>query len=251
MKMENYADCKYHQLLQHINKLLETQHDVFLILFSARTKPSTPYKPDWDDPWTMLHKDGSLAYLILKPSDDMYGGLYEWTDDIDEGQQSAMDFFPNAEGIDVVDNLLYFVSKKLKRVFRLDLDSNTFFYQSTEEGLFNGQPDQIVFIKQNYNETYTTTSNDTSDSIMPTTEEPMVYFTEDGGKVAGIHAKDNNGQLYTILESYEYKDEVTGLAFSPDYQYMYVAYQKNGLVFSISRLDGEPFYGASINVKHH
>jgi hypothetical protein len=202
----------------------------------------------------MLHTEGKLEYLVLKPSGNATGGgagIYEWTTDIRKGQQSAANLYPNSEGIDVVDNLLYFVTKKFRRLYRIDLDSNRYLYQSTEQGLFNGAPDQIVHIKP----TAKTTINNDGTTTTTTDEEedaqPMAYFTEDGADAHGIHATDNNGKLYTILESYEYNSETTGLAFSPNYKYMYVAYQKVGLVFSVSRLDGQPFYGTSINVKHH
>uniref|UniRef100_A0A7S4NFI5 SMP-30/Gluconolactonase/LRE-like region domain-containing protein n=1 Tax=Odontella aurita TaxID=265563 RepID=A0A7S4NFI5_9STRA len=78
-----------------------------------------------------------------------------------------------------------------------------------------------------------------------------MYFTEEGGRDAGVHARDKRGRYYTILESPVYQDETTGLAFSPDGKHMYVAYQKNGILFDLWREDGLPFHGLTLNVKYH
>ena len=55
----------------------------------------------------------------------------------------------------------------------------------------------------------------------------------------------------SVLESPVWKDETTGLAFSPDGMHLYVAYQANGLLFDVTREDGLPFDGRSINAKFH
>ena len=63
-----------------------------------------------------------------------------------------------------------------------------------------------------------------------------------------------------ILESQDYgyapdgsgeTDETSGLAFSPDHMHMYVCFQKNGVVFDVTRRDGKSFGGRSIDVKFH
>lgn len=69
--------------------------------------------------------------------------------------------------------------------------------------------------------------------------------------IAQVHARNNLGQYYTILESHVYEDETTGLAFSPDSKHLYVAYQETGLLFDITRVDGLPFNARTLNVKYH
>ena len=54
-----------------------------------------------------------------------------------------------------------------------------------------------------------------------------------------------------VLESPVWKDETSGLSFSPDAMHLYVAYQANGLLFDVTREDGLPFNGRSINAKFH
>lgn len=122
-------------------------------------------------------------------------------------------------------------------MYILDLDSNNYTRYSTHEGLFAGQPDQIVRLTGN-----TTSVND----------EGLLYFTEDGGSVAGVHARNRYGQYYTILESREYDDdETTGLSFSPNHLHLYIAYQDNGILFDVTRIDGLPFSANTLNVKYH
>jgi secreted PhoX family phosphatase len=98
--------------------------------------------------------------------------------------------------------------------------------------MFQGGPDQIKRILDD--------------------DSGILYFTEDGGQRAGVHARDMNGNYYTILESATNDGiETTGLSFSPDHKSMYIAFQKLGLLFSVSRNDGLPFDGRSLNVKYH
>lgn len=130
---------------------------------------------------------------------------------------------------------LFFIAKYYKTMFVLDLDRGTYMNQTTKNGLFDGQPDQIKRIFGDETET--------SDS--------MLYFTEDGGKYAGIHGRNAAGQYFTILESHEYPDETTGLSFSPDSKHLYIAYQDNGFLFDIQRTDGLPFNARTLNVKYH
>ena len=142
---------------------------------------------------------------------------------------------PHSEGIDVVEEYLYFVSKELRMLFILNLDDFTYTSQSTRSGLFWGQPDQV-------NQFFSASGNAAAD---------LMYFTEDGGKYAGIHARNHEGKYFTILESHVYADETTGLSFSPNGKHMYIAYQDNGLLFDITRRDGLPFFARTLNVKYH
>ena len=74
---------------------------------------------------------------------------------------------------------------------------------------------------------------------------------QEGGKNAGIHARDSQGRFFTILESPVYEDESTGLAFSPDGMHLYVAYQRNGVLLDVWRKDKQPFTTKTLNIKYH
>lgn len=113
-------------------------------------------------------------------------------------------------------------------MFILDLDKGTYQRTSTYSGDFDGQPDQIVI----------TGLNET------------MYFTEDGGYYAGVHGRDATGKYFTILEGEEYTDEATGLSLSPDKMHMYIAFQRDGVLFDIKRTDGLPFDGSTVAVRY-
>ena len=171
-----------------------------------------------------------MEYLVVEAKTNQ-SGIYKWTTDLNASRLSAQNYFPNAEGIDVYENNLYFITKKKKLMYILDLDSNTYVATTTVNGLFSGEPDQIVRLTD--------------------ADESLLYFTEDGGHVAGVHARDRFGQFFTILEGPSYTDETTGLSFSPDNKHLYVAYQDDGILFDVTRLDDLPFDGNTLNVKYH
>lgn len=187
---------------------------------------------DWDEPWDMLHEDGIVDYLLVHPNDDRTGGTFEWTNNREAARNNARSFYPQSEGIDIYGSEMYVVCKRIKQLFTFNLDTMTYFNQSTVTGLFDGGPDQMQRI------------------LGPNTKD-LLYFTEEGGRDAGIHARDDDGKFYTILESPVYIDETTGLAFSPDGKHMYVAYQANGILFDIWREDTLPFHARTLNVKYH
>ena len=82
--------------------------------------------------------------------------------------------------------------------------------------------------------------------------DEMLYFTEEGGVDAGVHARSADGGSYvTIFESPIYHDEVTGLTLNPDATHMYAAYQVNGLLFDIFREDGQPFNAKHLSIQYH
>jgi DNA-binding beta-propeller fold protein YncE len=192
---------------------------------------STPINPDWNDPWSILINPGIIEYLIVEPISEL-SGTYRWTTNLTEAKSNAQKYYPNTEGTDRHGSRLYFVTKTKKRIFILDLDDNTYTVQSTQHGLFAGGADQIVHI------------TDTDDSLL--------YFTEDGGQFAGVHARDRSGEFYTILEGTStFSDETTGLSFSPDGKHLYVAYQDEGVLLDVTRIDGLPFDGTTLNVKYH
>jgi len=53
------------------------------------------------------------------------------------------------------------------------------------------------------------------------------------------------------LEGPDYRQETTGVAFSPSGHHLYVAFQDDGVLFEITRTDGLPFFGRTLNVKYH
>ena len=170
------------------------------------------------------------SYLVLEPSSK----TFLWSQNIDEGKASAETHFPYSEGINIRGNHLYFTVKGLKLLFDLDLDAQTYTYTSTVSGLFDGQPDQLTRI----------TEDGDNDSTL--------YFCEDSAAKCGIHGLDSEGRFFTILESDDYSTETTGLAFSPDGKHMYVSFQYYpGQIFDISREDGLPFDGPSLEVTYH
>mmetsp|Transcript_34019 Transcript_34019/g.68522 ORF Transcript_34019/g.68522 Transcript_34019/m.68522 type:complete len:114 (-) Transcript_34019:1492-1833(-) len=81
---------------------------------------------------------------------------------------------------------------------------------------------------------------------------PLIIILS-GGRPAGIHARDRNGNYLTIVETIDFggSAETTGLAFSPDNMHMYFASQDDGVLFDITRTDGLPFGGDTLNIKYH
>lgn len=152
----------------------------------------------------------------------------------------------NSEGIDVNGHHLYFVSKEFRTIFTLNLETSTYANETTRNGLFNGQPDQIERIHEVKEQTVAT-----KNAELVAGKSELMYFTEDGGRLAGVHARNSRGQYLTILESSDYSDETTGLSFSPDGLHMYFAYQDDGVLFDVTREDGLPFHGQSLDVKFH
>lgn len=202
--------------------------------FNGALRRFTPQKVDWENPSSMLYdKSGDMEYLVIKPSNNNETeGTYVWSTDKSAAELSARKYYRNSEGIDVVDNKLFFVSKRREDIYVLDLDGNTYTADSAKGGAFDGQTDQVV-------------------SVIGDDDESILYFTEDGGEDAGIHGRDSSGRLFTILESSLYKEETTGLAFSPDFMHMYAAYQSNGVLLDVTREDGYPFTGKELNIKYH
>ena len=93
----------------------------------------------------MLHGNGTIEYLVLTPtSSDNSTGTYSWTKRKNHAKATASAFFPGSEGIDAYDGFLYFVTKKAKLMYILDLDGNTWERRSTKSGVFDGSPDQLT-----------------------------------------------------------------------------------------------------------
>ena len=204
-----------------------------------------PDEVDWSMPWEMLHGSGSTKYLELKPNKDMTGGTFRWTRSRDKGRANARRYYPNTEGIDTHGSRLYFVSKVFRQLYELNLDDGTYTNSTTSHGLLDGSPDQLQRIMRRGG------GQRNEQQGREEEEEEILYFTEEGGKDAGVHGKNKNGDYFTILESPVYHDEVTGLAFSPDGMHMILAYQNNGLLFDVIREDQKPFHAQALNVQYH
>jgi len=106
--------------------------------------------------------------------------------------------------------LQYFVCKYHNHLFELDLDRMTYKRQSTRNGLFDGTPDQLR-------------------TVVDDNQGRMIYFSEDGGDRAGIHAMNASGVI-TILEGI-YEPETTGLSFSPDFKRMCKSWRRISMYF--------------------
>lgn len=192
----------------------------------------------------VLHSEGgTLEFLVLSPETN----TFRWTADKEEGEESARLFFSNTEGVDAHDGLLYIVSKKIRSLFVLDLDHGTYTNSSTVSGPFAGQPDQIVRLIPELN------SFDGENSKLQN-EDGLLYFLEDGGGgPAGVFAWDKTGKrFFTIAEGGADKsNETTGLAFCDRGRRMIFAFQDEGVVFELSREDGQSFHGSHVDVHYH
>ena len=192
----------------------------------------TPSDPDWNNTWGILHGPGVIDYLLLTPdANETDIGTFTWTIDRKVARQNAKEFYPFTEGIDTHENELFFVCKKLYKLYTLNLDDGTYTRTSTRSGLFNGKPDQLQRI-----------IGDPRD---------MLYFAEEGGSNSGVHARDDAGRFYSILESPIHPGETTGVAFSPNGIFLYVAYQQIGKLYTVWRRDGQPFQATRFDVKYH
>lgn len=195
-----------------------------------------PTNADWSDPWSVLLGEGISDYLVLLPNQNNHThGLFTWVPRKQQAQRNAGMYYPNSEGIAIYKNLLYFVCKRFNHLFVLDLDKMTYTRHSTLSETFDGTPDGV--------RTYIKSTEDGE-------EEAMLYFTEDGGKMAGIHAQNANGQIVPVLEG-DYEPETTGLSFTPDGKRMYFAFQEDGYIVEVQRIDGRSFHAKTLNVKQH
>jgi hypothetical protein len=177
---------------RQVPRFFLTENDVFGALL--RWTPS-PANIDWNNPWPMLHGSGTSEYLLLKPSaTNPDVGTFSWTTDLAAARSNAGMYYPETEGVDVTGSIMRFVCKNNKYMYALGLDNLIYRRQSTDQGLFEGQPDQLM----------------TSLSSEPGAES-LLLFTEDNGRRAGVHARNSRGELITILEGF-YSPETTGLA---------------------------------------
>jgi hypothetical protein len=171
------------------------------------------------DRWCTL-ESGTLDYLLLTP-----GGLAGWTAYVSEAAENAKENFPSNEGINIKDGIMYITSKTIKRLVIVNLVTLEYSLESTEHGAFVEEPDQIVRI--------------------PGDDSGRLFFCEDGGLSPGLHVRNSAGLFITILHrdgtKFNADEETTGLAFSPDAQHLYVAFQDKGIVYDVTRDDGCSF----------
>jgi Bacterial protein of unknown function (DUF839) len=235
--------------------------DVTEQIWKERSYLNTSNNPYYHTVLTQRLEDGAiLEFLVVVPdANNPNQGTYYWTTDQTLGSQSAALYFQNCEGIDVVGTRLFFISKVIYSMFILDLtpdENNTLTYRNvtTQSGLFDGQPDQVDIVLQSTTATFDNFGNAQYPNTLSDTfseNTMLLYFTEDTNRTAGIHARTVVGDYVTILQSTQYVDETVGIAFSPNYQYMYFGYQNAGTIFQISRTDQYPFYGKTLDVKYH
>jgi hypothetical protein len=184
----------------------------------------------------VLSTMGSLKYLKLSPTGNVASatsGTFEWITDRTAANINAAEFYPYNEGIDIRSGFVYITCKTIKSLFILDLDEKTYIRSSTVNGAFDGQPDQVSRI------------------LTDDPDSDMLYFCEEAGATNGIHARDSDGNFYTVIDGYTYNSETTGLAFSPDKKHMYVSYQNDGVILDITREDGYPFGAHRLDIKYH
>lgn len=134
---------------------------------------------------------------------------------------------------------MYFVTKGQRRLYIVDLDSNTWTSGPTIQDSSGNEftPDQVARI---------TGSNSPND---------ILYFAEDGSGNQDIHAlgldEFGDKKYFTIIRGYS-STETTGLTFSPDNKYMYFAHQGNSEIWQIWREDGCSFGdGNYLDVNYH
>ncbi|GAX24222.1 hypothetical protein FisN_4Lh316 [Fistulifera solaris] len=172
---------------------------------------------------------GTYEFLVLHAN-----GTYSWSPSRSVGETSAETYYPNTEGIDIFNRQMFFTSKATKTLVQVDLAGNTYSITSTLSGQFDMEPDQLGRILESRGG-----NND------------VLYFCEDGGTDSDIHGRDATGKYFTIVEGTDYNTETTGLTFSPDGMFLYVAYQGPSSIFAFWREDGLPFSGMIAGTKYH
>ena len=129
----------------------------------------TPHFANWQDPWNILHRNGTRDFLMIFPDKTLNEGTYIWTNDKRaEREQCQAVLSDDRKGIDVYENQMFFVCKKMKIMFVLDLNGNTYYNRTTKNGLFDGKLDSIDHILGD--------------------PRGMLYFTEKDGVDSGVHA---------------------------------------------------------------
>jgi uncharacterized protein len=171
--------------------------------------------------WDVLHgSGGTMDYLEFLPNLQ-----FRWTTSLSTARTSALQYYPSSEGIAIQNGKLYFVSKLRQELYTLNLDTLSYTVVSTRTstlpggGTFDSQPDHVL---------------DTSSGA--------ILLTEDGGSTPGLFVYDGT-KFLSYFESNFKNDEVVGVAFSPDRKFMFAVLQHIGIMYQISRDDGQKFDG--------
>jgi hypothetical protein len=147
---------------------------------------------------------------------------------LEEGRRSAKEFYPNSEGIAHRNGILFFVSKKTKFLYMLNLDTMVYRTERTSSAPMAG----------------TAEFRQEADHLLMLSDD-VLYMTEDGGTNPGVYARDMaTGQYFALMEARLDRfdgDEATGIAFNPDWTIMYVCLQDMGTLYEIRRTNGQPF----------
>jgi len=218
-------------------------HNGVITRFTPNEQGMECYRKSNDyDRWCTLNY-GTRDYLLISGGPS---GTFVWTTDLNAAKENAELYYKHTEGIDSYQGYLYFTSKKEYRLVILNLEDQTYTYESTKSGSFNAQPDQVARIL-NGNDDW----EDDHDE-----ENKILYFCEDGGRRQdgpGIFGRDAEGKYFTILYSdgIPYQSETTGLAYSPSGHDMYVSFQEAGRIYRFYRRDGHPFQGSMLDIKYH
>jgi secreted PhoX family phosphatase len=221
----------------------------FYITVDEIDGPLVKFTPDQDavqyavnnnDYTNLLHTNGPTVkyeYFKVTSINATGEGTFEWTTSLAEGRASGASYHVHGEGIDIRNGELFYTTKSGHYLFTISLDNGTFLRTSTKSGVFDSQPDQVARVLNN--------TDGTTDDIL--------YFCEDGGDNCGVHGRDAQGRFFTILNDVggNFAGETTGLAFSPEGIFMYVAFQVPGHIFEIRRTDGLPFQGQRLDIKYH
>ena len=189
--------------------------------FFGAIRMFTPAAVNTEDPWLMLTEAGRTQYLELVPGAINGTGTFRWSNQIMVARGNAARNYPEAQGIDVNGSTLSFVCQGIQTLFQLNLDDGTYTASSTKTGLMEGEPNEIRYVEGS--------------------SGTLLYMTELNGRRSGVHARNEAGELYTVLEG-SYQPETAGFALSPNGKHMYVSFKRNGLVFDITRDDGYSFF---------
>jgi len=227
--------------------------------------------------WEVFHEEGTHEYLLLNyPAQ----GQFTWSTSLSAGRTNAEQYYRNVEGIDCRDGHLYFVSKKLKQLYDLDLNAKTFQITSTLTQAYSGEPDNIIFLDRRDLQSAASSEYEVSSAedmftstqlqrvlgnkkksrylrnLNENFDDPILYMTEDGTTTPGIFGMDSDQNFFSILELANPRsdgrgDETTGVAFSPDRKKMFFCQQHEGICFEVWRKDGYTFKGEYLSVKYH
>lgn len=174
----------------------------------------------------MLTKEAGTVweYLVLYPDFKTFA----WTSDIGEARLSGEAHYPHSEGLSHRDGILYMTSKANNTIFALDLDSKTYTSFETSDGVLIGGG---VFEEE-------------ADQLLQLTGN-ILYMAENGGPHPGLFGKDlTTGHYFTVFQGFAdsyIDDDVTGVAFTPDWKRMYACFEDAGVMLEFQREDGLPF----------